>query len=237
MTTVKNQKKTLMDVADDTQPTSRATSKVGLRMQRINTAKIRKSLLRAASELFVERGFRDATIAQISQRAETNVAAVNYHFGDKEALYREAWRSSLRESIKAYPPDGGVSLSAIPEERLAGQVSAFLRRVNDEHNREVRISLQEMANPTGLLDEVIQEEIQPLLQRLTELVHEIIGQDRSEREVLFCVLSIWGLCVIPTFLNMVKISGNESLRIDDIEAYARHVIAFSLAGMRAICSK
>jgi AcrR family transcriptional regulator len=105
-----------------------------MKIRRKGAAKTPKSLLAAASEVFAEKGYRDATIAEICERAKANVAAVNYHFGDKETLYTEAWRHSFSESVKAHPPDGGVSDSAPPEKRLRGQVVALLRRIADEGN-------------------------------------------------------------------------------------------------------
>ena len=126
-----------------------------MRTPRQDAARTRQSLLAAASDIFAEKGFRDATIAAISKRAGTNVAAVNYHFGDKETLYREAWRQSFRDSIQAHPPDGGVDSKAPPKQRLAGLVAALLRRINDKDNREFHIVNKELANPTGLLEEVM----------------------------------------------------------------------------------
>jgi AcrR family transcriptional regulator len=205
---------------------------------RQDTAKTRKSLLTAASEIFAQKGFRDATIAEISKRAGTNGAAVNYHFGDKETLYREAWRQSFHDSIKAHPPDGGVDGNAPPEKRLAGHVAALLRRINDSDNREFMIVNKELANPTGLLEEVMQEEMRPLRRRIMALVREILGPVKPEIEVRFCTVSILSQCVIPAFINIVEKPetdvGNESLRIDEIETYAEHVVTFSLAGMDAI---
>ena len=52
------------------------------------TPEIRQRLLEAAGEVFAARGFREATIREICERAKANGAAVNYHFGEKEQLYR-----------------------------------------------------------------------------------------------------------------------------------------------------
>jgi len=209
-----------------------------MKILRQDAARTQKNLLMAASDIFAEKGFRDATIAEISKRAGTNGAAVNYHFGDKETLYREAWRQSFRDSIKAHPPDGGVDMSAPPEQRLAGHVTALLRRINDKDNREFLIVNKELANPTGLLEEVMQEEMRPLRRRIMALVREILGPVKPEIEVRFCTVSILSQCVIPAFINIVEKPetdvGKESLRIDEIEAYAEHVVTFSLAGMTAI---
>lgn len=208
---------------------------------RQDTARTKKNLLIAASKIFAEKGFRDATVAEISKRAMTNVAAVNYHFGDKETLYREAWRYSFRESIKAYPPDGGVDKNALPELRLAGQVTALLRRITDNGNIEFSIAHQEIAKPTGLLEEVMHEEFEPLQRRFESLVHEILGPRSSKTQVRYCAISIMSQCVLPSFINRIenqkKRPNKNSWRVDDIERYARHVVAFSLAGMDAIGRK
>lgn len=54
---------------------------------------IHERLLHAASELFARTGFRGATVRDIAQSAGANVAAANYHFGSKEALYLDVLRT------------------------------------------------------------------------------------------------------------------------------------------------
>ncbi len=201
-------------------------------------AKTYKSLLTTASEVFAEEGYRDATIAEICKRARANVAAVNYHFGNKETLYREAWRHSFLESIKAHPPDGGVSDNAPLEERLRGRVTALLHRIADENNKDFFIVHKELVNPTGLLEEVMRKELRPLHEKMETLVRELLGPRASDMEVRFCVISIISQCINP----MVAGKGRKGKRegkdgppgVDDIEAYSNHVIKFSLAGIRAI---
>jgi AcrR family transcriptional regulator len=209
-----------------------------MKIRRKGAAKTPKSLLAAASEVFAEKGYRDATIAEICERAGANVAAVNYHFGDKGTLYTEAWRHSFSESVKAHPLDGGVSDDAPPQERLRGSVAALLHRIADEVNREFLIVQKELANPTGLLNEVMREELRPLQERMESLVRELLGPRTSDIKVWFCMISIISQCINP----MVAIKGRKEKRegkdgppgVDDIEAYSNHVVKFSLAGIRAI---
>ena len=63
--------------------------------QRKDAKETRRRLLAAAAEVFAEKGFWEATHAEICRKAKANTAAVNYHFGTKECLYVEAWRHSF----------------------------------------------------------------------------------------------------------------------------------------------
>ena len=47
----------------------------------------KERLLREATRLFAERGFKKVTVRDICAAARANVAAVNYHFGGKPGLY------------------------------------------------------------------------------------------------------------------------------------------------------
>jgi AcrR family transcriptional regulator len=209
-----------------------------MKIQRKGAAKTPKSLLAAASKVFAEKGYRDATIAEICERARANIAAVNYHFGDKETLYTEAWRHSFSDSVKTHPPDGGVSDSAPPEERLRGQVVALLFRIADEGNKEFLIVQKELANPTGLLNKVMREELRPMQERMEILVRELLGPHVSDMQVRFCEISIISQCINPMVVRRGwkgKREGKDGPPgIDDIEAYSDHVVRFSLAGIRTI---
>ena len=81
-----------------------------MRLQRSDGQDTRQRLLKAAAQIFAGKGYWKATLAEICKEAEANVAAANYHFGGKEALYVESWRFSFENSLKKYPPNGGNSL-------------------------------------------------------------------------------------------------------------------------------
>lgn len=192
-----------------------------------------RKLLAAAVDVFAEKGYRDATIAEICGRARANIAAVNYHFGDKETLYREAWRYAFSESIKTYPANAGVSDASPPEERLRGQIMALLHRVNDKKNKEFLIVLKEFANPTGLLDEIMREMLFPLQKRMQDSIRELIGQQASDMQIQFCEISIISQCINPMVLRRED-DTNMPSGIKNLNAYANHVVQFSLAGIYKI---
>ena len=94
--------------------------------------KTRQRLLEAAGAVFAEHGFKNATVREICKHAEANVAAINYHFGDKQALYSETLRYWIRESLAKYPPNMGIDEHATPQQKLHAYVRSFFWRIFDE---------------------------------------------------------------------------------------------------------
>lgn len=58
-------------------------------VQRHSHTDTRQRLLDAAEWLFIEKGYEAMSLRHITTRAGANLAAVNYHFGSKEALIQE----------------------------------------------------------------------------------------------------------------------------------------------------
>jgi AcrR family transcriptional regulator len=52
-------------------------------------------ILDAAEELFMQHGFEGASMRMLTARAGVNLAAVNYHFGSKDALIEAVFRRRL----------------------------------------------------------------------------------------------------------------------------------------------
>jgi TetR/AcrR family transcriptional regulator, regulator of cefoperazone and chloramphenicol sensitivity len=200
-----------------------------------------ESLLKAACEVFAQKGYRDATVADICEQAGANIAAVNYHFGNKETLYVEAWRMSFQESMDKYPPDGGIDQAASLEERLDGHVRAMLRRCVDPNSFEFEIMLKEFANPTGLLFDVVHKSLEPLRQMFLAIVRGLLGPQASQQQVELCMMSIRSQCFdVRHHVRHQRIAGKsdytppsllDSANLDEI---ADHIVRFSLAGIREI---
>jgi len=55
----------------------------------------RTRILDTAEELFMQHGFEGTSMRQLTSRAGVNLAAVNYHFGSKDALIEAVFRRRL----------------------------------------------------------------------------------------------------------------------------------------------
>lgn len=133
----------------------------------------------------------------------------------------------------------GVSETAPAEERLRGRLTALIRRIADETNKDFFIAQMEMMTPTGLLREVMTTELVPMRQQTLALVRELLGPKASEEQVHYCEMSIISMCIHPIVMQRIATrSKDTALRpiIEDITAFADHVVMFALAGINAIRS-
>jgi len=58
-------------------------------------------ILDVSERLFVEHGFEGTSLRMITQQAEVNLAAVNYHFGSKDALFEAVFIRRLAPLVSA----------------------------------------------------------------------------------------------------------------------------------------
>ena len=98
-----------------------------------------------------------------------------------------------------------------------------------------------MANPTGLLSEIIYRAIAPLHRGLMDLVREYLGKEASERQVLLAALSINAQCHDPLLherecrdLPVNERPPGPTITEIGLETAADHVLRFSLAGLEAM---
>lgn len=196
----------------------------------------RARLLETAERLFGERGFKRVTVREICKAANANVAAVNYHFGDKLGLYREVLQGAIdamRETSEAARQAGA---GQPPEEQLRRFVGVFLNRVLSPGSASIhRLITREMNDPTPVLDALVEQGVRPRIEYLSNVVARIIGCEPKDRRVLRCVASVQAQA-LAYFPNAIATRLGFAIqptkaRIDEA---AHHIATFSLGGVRAI---
>lgn len=203
-----------------------------------NNQGTRERLLQAAGEVFALRGFRAATVREICRRAEVNLAAVNYHFRDKGHLYETVLEYAHRYAMEKHPPDGGLSADAPAEQRLAAFVRSFLCRLTDKGRPAWHglLMLREITEPTSALDTLVGQTVRPQLELVHSIAQSLLGPDARTNDVLLCASSIVGQCMHFQMSRHVLCRLNPALTFDaeTIENIVRHVVLFSLAGIRRV---
>src|SRR6516164_7415874 len=125
-------------------------------------------LLEAAGEVFADKGYEAATVREILNRAGVrNLAAINYHFGDKERLYVEVVKNIARTQFQrnplpAWPPE------TPPADKLRAFIASFVERVvmDQQPAWHGRLMMREVFQPTGACIEFVREYVRPTFDML-----------------------------------------------------------------------
>jgi AcrR family transcriptional regulator len=176
-------------------------------------AETRARLIEAALDVFGHQGFEGATTRQIARAANANLAAILYHFGSKEALYRAV----AEHIVDSVSPRIGPLL-AMAQSQMATVDPAGARKLigrmlegfvdvllaSPEAERWARFAVREQLDPTPAF-EVIYGLMGPAHTTLTRLVAAALGGDPESPEMKLRAFTILGqglvFRVAPTLVN------------------------------------
>jgi AcrR family transcriptional regulator len=200
----------------------------------------RARLLNAAGEVFAEKGFKSATVREICQRATANVAAINYHFGDKHRLYTQVLRFSHACALDRHPSDLGMNDRSTPEERLRVFIHSFVQRVFDDGRPawQGKLMSREMVEPTKALDYLIRQEIGPRRDQLKQTLRQIIGPAASEKLLRHCIQSIVGQCAFYHHARPMieRLYPEQKFDSKGVSERAENIYQFTLAALRGLAA-
>jgi len=196
----------------------------------------RERLLAEAARLFADQGFQKVTVREICHAADANVAAINYHFGDKLGLYREVLQSAIDVMQETSEAARAAGEGLPPEEQLRCFIHVFLERVLAAGGLTwiYRLVHREMADPTPAFDALVEQGIRPRLEYLARIVMDLAGCTRDNPLVMRCVASIQAQSVfyIPNPIA-ARLGVKSAFTPGEIDVIADHITEFSVAGIRA----
>jgi AcrR family transcriptional regulator len=196
----------------------------------------RERLLKAAERLFADRGFKKVTVRDICRAARANVAAVNYHFGDKLGLYREVMQTAIDGMRGTNDAARQAGEGQPPEEQLRRYIAIFVHRLLTPGNDTVhRLVTREMNDPTPALDALVEQGVRPRVEYLAGLIAAIIGCNPGDQRVLRCVASVQSqtLAYMPNPIAARLGFANKPTPAN-LKEIADHIAEFSLAGVHAV---
>jgi TetR/AcrR family transcriptional regulator, regulator of cefoperazone and chloramphenicol sensitivity len=199
-------------------------------------AATRARLLQAGERLFADRGFKKVTVREICRAARANVAAINYHFGDKLGLYREV----LQVAIEAMRTTNEAARQAAdgrsPEDGLRQSIHVIVTRVLSARRGTIHRLLQrEVTDPTPALDALVEQGLRPRIDLLAGLVGNVIGAPPTDPRVLRCVASIQTqmTAYLPHPIAARLGFSPAPASAAGVKPIADHIADFSMGGVRA----
>ena len=202
------------------------------------SADTRQRLIDAAAALFADKGFQNVTVREICKASTANVAAVNYHFGDKAGLYRAVVTFAIQIMLETNELSQRAGDGLSPEDQLRGFVRVFVSRLTGEGpNAWIhRLMAREMERPTDVLDQVMQQVLKPRIEYLCGVIGAIMRLPPSDPQVMRCVTSLQVQCLVAARPVPKPIAKSLGTGPHDLEAMISHIVDFSLGGMKAIAT-
>ena len=209
--------------------------------RRTRDVETRQRLLDAALRLFAEHGFSKASVRDICHEASANLAAVNYHFGDKLGLYMAV----VRLAIAAVQEVNDVTMQAregsSPEEKLRHYVRTYLPRLVKPEGRASwihKLMRHEMTEPTIAAHVITEQMILPRIRYLATVISEMLDCSADDPRVRRCIISLQSQCLFYTpdpFRDTAFASWRPKTPAE-IAVVATHIADFSVAGIRALAT-
>jgi AcrR family transcriptional regulator len=172
----------------------------------------RERIVKAASRVFAQNGYEGASIRKIVAAADVNQAAINYHFGGKEGLYR----AILQTALAALMPDqlerqDPATISR--EEALRRFVRQQLRPMTarDELSHYMRIFSWETLRPSPAFRGFMAEDAAPFLASAIDLVRRFLPEGATHKQAALGAFWLFGQCSI--FVRNAEQLANPPLRL------------------------
>jgi AcrR family transcriptional regulator len=197
----------------------------------------RERLLNVAEALFAQRGYHGVSVREITTDAKSNLAAVNYHFGNKKNLYVEVfkarWVPRARRMQKGFRESLGREPVTSPTQVVRALAKAFLEGPlsDEERVRHHQLIARELGEPTEAFELLAKDVMRPFFRELAQMLRKFLPE-APEESMMLNMLSIFAQVLYFNFARfpVTRITGQEY----DPAFKARlveHITEFSVKGL------
>jgi AcrR family transcriptional regulator len=195
---------------------------------------MRRRLIEIAGQIFADEGYEAATVRQITDMAQVNVAAVNYYFGDKFQLYRAVLQTitgRTLEQLKQHCLEGSA------EERLRNLVRCVLMISSSEAPSWVHLLMaRELVELHDDKTELFVEAIRPIHEIVASIVSDLLGEEADSVAVRAAAGLVIPICVnrIPQQRIEQKLYPGTDFSQVGMDEMVESLYRFLLGGIRGL---
>ncbi|WP_277757826.1 TetR/AcrR family transcriptional regulator [Pseudomonas sp. A34-9] len=198
----------------------------------------RQHILETAGQLFADLGYANTTSKQVCENSNSNVASVNYHFENKEGLYRAVLLEAHERLLSI---DILFSLSkspASPEDKLRLIITVLIERVRNHRDAwALKVLSRELLSPSSLLPSVLEQQAYPKAKVFRGILGQILGLPDDHPTTLHCALGVFAPCL---FLLLAHEALSENV-LPGLEmepaVLIEHMMTYALAGLKAVSAQ
>lgn len=206
------------------------------RASRPDGATTRLHILDTAGRVFAERGYAEATSKEICLRAGVNAAAINYHFGSRDALYEAVLIEAHRQLVSLEDLTALTQGRQRPAVKLHAILSHLAREAASLGHAPwgFRVILREVMAPSPHVPALVRKAIAPKAQLVRETISAIMGLPAEhpavQRALSFVILPALAMLIVPAAFKrhvMPTLAGQPDAFAEDLHRHA-------MAGLAAL---
>jgi len=199
----------------------------------------RLHLIEVAGQVFSEFGFDGATGQQICRRAGVHSAAIVYHFGGLEELYRAVLDEARRRLVTTEAIAAAVRAESDPRRQLEAFLGLIVHALTSPASQSWagRLFGREFVTPSTVYGHAHDRELVARAKMLKSIVGALTGRPPGDPLVARGCISTVAPCALLLLVNRRKLKKMlPSLNLDTGAApqLTRHLVDFALAGLDAI---
>ncbi len=138
-------------------------------------------ILQVAEKLFAKKGFDGATIREISEKANVNVAMVSYYFGSKEKLLESLilYRTSdLKDSLEHI-----IDEDLNPTQKIEKFIQLYIERIDNNRDFHHILLFEISSNKRAMDFESFTEVKKANIRSLEKIIHEGQSQNVFRKDI------------------------------------------------------
>lgn len=197
----------------------------------------RAHILEVAGQLFAERGYANTTSKIICERAQANMAAVNYHFGGLAGLYQEVLREVHRQLMSLDYLTELANSPHPPRDKLALFIDGIVIDLIENHSWHTRLWAREIVTPSPFAADIIQMEALPKFGIIRNILADMTGLPADSPILMRCLHTVMAPCVMLLVVSRELETPMQPLFCQDAQAVAGHIKTFTFAGLDAVVAQ
>lgn len=207
----------------------------GRRELRSDGEATRARILEAAGKLFAMNGLAEITNKAIAAKAEVDLASINYHFGNRDGLYRSVLAEAHHrlENVTELRQLADSQLPATSKLRMLMQQIVEISR-EEPRPWHLGVLAREVLVPSSYLEAILGDASSPKILLIRRLLSQITKIPEDDPALTRCMLSIGAPSLMLLVGGPAYPSSWQDVFQMPADVVVEHLYRFALGGLQAV---
>lgn len=187
------------------------------------------AIIETAGQLIAKQGYDKTSSKEICQTLKIGLAAVNYHFGSRENLYREILKKVYKYFLSLDELKELEEKNLSPQEKIEKFFDLLIKAVQEKNNWEIRVWLRELISPSNFAKKMVLEEVLPKLKFLVKIFCDYTNLSADDPKLHACIVSsfspfFWILIFqreeVKEIREIIPLSGEKTKMLQELKNFS-----------------